>query len=618
MGTKDYICTMKKRQFYILFLFLLYFSAVKAQRSKATLPPSVVIHVKDKENKIMWAFDKEKYKYGLLDDKRNALTPFIFDGHAKFDQGAALVRVGNSQVLLLNNGKFFDLGTDPIFRGSNGTYMTSGDTCYNNKGEIVGWPFEISLFQELNDGYYTRIPPTADCDKVKWITKTGTQIATKGKKWGLVNSKFTAITPFQYDQFLGIGKEKYLFPGQYDQNKVIKWGLIDTLGNKVLECAYKYILPHNDGWILAVDHLGECTYFHESSTIFKSKYLDYVDLSEELVTRFENVFSLRFSGDSIPHMNLGKNNWKLVRNNSDGKLGLYTQNDSIILPMEYEDIDITYLHSNGFLLTKKGGKFNIFDQKIKEIQPHKFDYVEIVSSFHGQHIAVRNENKWGYLTSNGDSVVIPIEYDKLRFSKDFNWIQAQKNGRWGIINNKYKCITPFEYDYIFDRVVFKNFAVGAIDSSGNVIVPCVHDSIKYTSSSNLYIFFKGGKAKIYDFERRKTVPFYFEVSKLDYAWYDKGSGYYMVCLNGKWGCIDEDGEIVIPFEFKALTGFTDGKAHAVWGATRPLPIQNYYCSDSNDSKTYRPYFFSIPTDYMIDLSGRLTCIRGKILKSDGN
>lgn len=602
---------MKKRQFYILFLFLLSFSAVKAQRSKTSLPPSVVIHVKDKENKIIWAFDKEKYKYGLLDDKRNALTPFIFDGHAKFDQGAALVRLGNSQVLLLNNGKFFDLGTDPIFRGADGTYMTSGDTCYNNKGEIVGWPFEISLFQQLNGGYYTPIPPTADCDKVKWITKTGTQIATKGKKWGLVNSKFTAITPFQYDQFLGIGKEKYLFPGQYDQNNVMKWGLIDTLGNKVLECAYQYILPHNDGWILAVDHLGKCTYFHESSTISKSRYLDYFGLVELELEPHRLFNHFRYMNFSFYSMNIENTNWKLMRHGEDGKMGLYTTNDSIILPVEYDDIDITHLQSNGFFFAQKGGKFNIFDQKLRQIQPHKYDQIVIPLSSQGKYIAVQNEKKWGYLTSNGDSVIIPMEYEKLHFDSNYNWIQAKKNGRWGIINEKNECILPFEYDEIFDRMLVKNAARGGVDSVGNVIISCAYDYIWYASSSNLYILFNGGKAKIYDPQRRKTIPFYFETSKLDYVWYDKGSGYYMVCLNGKWGCINDEGEIVIPIEYKALSGFTNGKAHAVHGAIRPLSVRHYYYSDPNHRKTYQPEFSSIPADYMIDLSGRLTCIRGE-------
>ncbi len=560
--------------------------------------------VEDKENKIAWAFHKEKSKYALWDDQGNALTPFIFDSQAKFNNGVAVVWMGSSHVLLRNNGKFTDVGSNPIFQGIDGGYISWGDTCYNYDGEIVKCKGNAAHFSRLFYEENIHDPDFSNFDKIEYRTKTGTRIAMKGKKWGLVNSKFIPISEFLYDTFLWCRKDKYLFAGQRDKNNVIKWGLIDTLGTQVLECKYRYVIPHNDGWILGVDDSGKCTYYHEDFINPDLRYLKFwngeLELEPEL--RFHKIYlqpSYRLNDPYCSEF-IGKTNWKFLKLCSEDKIGLYTTNDSIILPMEYDDFDFTAFHSNSLFFAKKGGKFNIYDKEIKQIQPHIFDQILVSPYLHGRYLAVQNESKWGYLDANG-SRLIPMEYEKLYFDEKYHWIHAKKNGYWGIINDKNECILPFEYDKIYGLFLMKNGAQGLMDLSGKVIVPCLHDQVWYDQQLHISILVNGDKAIIYDMQRNKKIPFYYGAANLDFVWYDKGSGYYMTCMNGKWGCLNEEGELVIPFEFRALSGFVNGKAHAVLGKVKPVSPREFTCSRGTPTL----FFLPAPVDYVIDLSGRM-------------
>lgn len=95
---------------------------------------------------------------------------------------------------------------------------------------------------------------------------------------------------------------------------------------------------------------------------------------------------------------------------------------------------------------------------------------------------VKSENHYGYINEQG-AVQIEVKYDKIN-SFENGLTTAKLNDKFGIIDKNGKIVVPFNLDYS-DMGGFRNGYAsmmdqscwwGAIDTKGNVVVPCEYDS----------------------------------------------------------------------------------------------------------------------------------------------
>lgn len=186
----------------------------------------------------------------------------------------------------------------------------------------------------------------------------------------------------------------------------------------------------------------------------------------------------------------------IIVSNSEQKYGIIDYKGNNILKLEYNGIETTW----PYFTLKKGEFVGLFDIKLLKM-------------------------------------VIPIKYDAFGGCGEYiltesGYLGVAKNGKYGLMDKSEKLITPIKYDWIginmdcelscwdYDRKewISRNIAPIKINEkwgllntiTGKEILPCIYDDIN---------------RKIYN-------PNLFFCKK-----------------NGKWGCINKNGIVIVPFEY---------------------------------------------------------------------
>ena len=132
----------------------------------------------------------------------------------------------------------------------------------------------------------------------------------------------------------------------------------------------------------------------------------------------------------------------------------------------------------------------------------------------------------------------------------------ERYGKYGCIDNKGNIIIPFIYDYIdyfFDGVaaVEKDGKVGYINRQGEIISPCIFRRCDHCCCEYR---FKRGRAIVYLNNQQG---------------YLNTKGELTIARNGKWGCVDKDGNTIISFQYDGVGEWSNGllpvKLNGKWG-----------------------------------------------------
>lgn len=325
----------------------------------------------------------------------------------------------------------------------------------------------------------------------------------------------------------------------------------------------------------------------------------------------------------------------LAYTKDNGKEFYIDRNGKIIISPDYEELD---LFSEGFLRAKKNGKYGFLDTMGSIAVP--FVYEEAGYFYQGLS-AVSKDRKSGFINSTGKEV-IPIMYDAVDNSHIDHIVIVSKNGKWAFFDNHGKQLSEFVYDKVFSgynlnipspsnlsevTTYFKNGAVlvikdkkyeflneqmqpafpknkfdsasvfdtyknaivkrngkyGIIKSNGIAKVPIQYDFAEYFdtnhNSSEYYNARKGKVFHIYNRDLKKigesSEPIYNDFSSSSTVIIFKN-------LQGKYGMTNFKGDVLIPFDYKALQklqsgyflGEKDGKSGIIDGLGKvKVPFQ---------------------------------------------
>jgi hypothetical protein len=147
---------------------------------------------------------------------------------------------------------------------------------------------------------------------------------------------------------------------------------------------------------------------------------------------------------------------------------------------------------------------------------------------------------WGMTGQLGaqEETLIPFEYEYLS-AFYYDWMIAQKKGKYGMINRKNQVVVPFQYDDMLDDVIQgyagfkKGKKWGIINRKGEVSVPFEYDEIT--------------KPKVFG-EWPGSDPYSTE-------WLTEGSlqkNNFLARKDGKYGIISGDGDIILPFDYQEI------------------------------------------------------------------
>lgn len=259
-----------------------------------------------------------------------------------------------------------------------------------------------------------------------------------------------------------------------------------------------------------------------------------------------------------------------------------------------------------------GEKFGFINEQGKELIPTIYD--NLITNFCEAGVMAQKEGKWGFINWQNE-ILLPFQYDFASnpYSNGLIGVNTGgksndkiiSGGKWGFITKEGKIITPPKYDHIgahfIDGLLWVNLGgsidtasnvsggkFGLIDSTGKEVLPITYQSDQlarqtyleakenvqwrpvgkqyalYDKKSNRkisknydkYWNWIEGKAGVSLNERygyidktgKEMIPVVYEDIRLKYSY----TGAF-VKKNGKWGFLNWQGNIVLPFQYDILS-----------------------------------------------------------------
>ena len=292
---------------------------------------------------------------------------------------------------------------------------------------------------------------------------------------------------------------------------------------------------------------------------------------------------------SIPaHLKTGKPQYYSANN-----LAGYILNDSILIPLKYEQLDTRY--SDCMIGREPRKLFGAINKKGETVVP--FEFVTLGQHAPGVLFGWKKDAGYGLMTCSG-KVLVPFEYAKGFVGTDsvfvfaspgkqlivrtldresvkvlmegaFEEISVGKTGRrpyfavkqqglWGIMDYQKRVLVPSIYDQFyqgFDRqlVAVKGGKMGVVDLAGKVQVPLEYETIRGQFRNGLFLFgttVAPGQQRwgLVDSTGRVVAPAgYEQIEQLYYCDWMK------VKKDGKWGILDPNGTLRAPHQFSDIS-----------------------------------------------------------------
>ncbi len=313
----------------------------------------------------------------------------------------------------------------------------------------------------------------------------------KGKKMGVVDNKGEMITPAEW---LSIKNEGEVFKVS-KKNKVTKdveYGYINLKGEELFNPEeYTSVNDVYDGRIVAknLDAGKECAFDLEGNMVVSPKYI-------RLGNFYNNV---------------------AVASEEKGKVGIIDLFGNWVLQPEYSSIG-GFGSMDGikkYCTIGKDGKYGLINQDLKIVVEPKYDQIFDFDDTEGLILVVGSGEKQGVVDAAGNWL-IPAEYDRISIYHKDQYIDLEKQSKYGIADMKGNIIA----DVIYPNLDYE-YGLLCLDTFDGM-------EIKRTDGTTI---FKGQDAKIF-----KDI--------------------ILVSSDGKqWGVINHEGEQILPQEWKIPAQF---------------------------------------------------------------
>lgn len=304
----------------------------------------------------------------------------------------------------------------------------------------------------------------------------------------------------------------------------------------------------------------------------------YVNIEEQ------KQFKVELNSIKEEHEEEDLNELSLVPYISNGKIGFVDeQSMQIVIACIYEE---AFPFVDGLARIRLNGKFGFIDKKGKQIIPcnylSAFDFCEGLA-------AVYQYEGWGFVDIKGREI-IKCQYESVGdFCEGYACVKykgvKEYNGKWECLNNSYGYINQYGHEAFpakfsnahsfHDGLALVEIDNGNvyepakkyffIDRWGDIIIECKYDYVDSfydgfacvglkDSCGNLKIGYIGksgreliGRLYDYDYESAGSIHRFSE-------------GLACVKINGKYGYIDQNGELIIPCEYDFALPFKYGLA----------------------------------------------------------
>lgn len=241
----------------------------------------------------------------------------------------------------------------------------------------------------------------------------------------------------------------------------------------------------------------------------------------------------------------------------DGKWGFISKNGEMQLPCLYED---ALEFSEGLAAVKLNGKYGYIDRAGKEVIPFQYDDAELFSEGMAP---VSNEDKYGFVDRSG-KLVISYQYDESCYQKCFSegLAAVALDGKWGYIDKTGREVIPCEYDFACEfssglACVELDAKVGYINQSGAIVIPIRYSGEMDASFSGNRVCLQDDETEVWSIIDDKGTILK-TLSEYEFVEPFVDGLATVTTLDGKCGCIDTEGQLIIPCEYEMIFLKKDG------------------------------------------------------------
>lgn len=464
-------------------------------------------------------------------------------------------------------------------------------------------------------------------------------------KFGLVNFEGKRITNAEYEEISGLPYKE----GELLVKKDGKFGVINIKGNKLIDIKYDQISV--DGYYTPENNYKFAGYIISTTTDegYRYGYINY-DGKSLLETEYNQL-------SRVIGINDDENAYILCAKN--GQFGVM-KNDEELIPNEYQSIE--YDESNKLFTIEKSKKFGIANLDGKIIVPTEYNQIDIT----GVYLYAQNNQGITVYNNDGTQANIDTNIAILNTSNEMYKIRIDNsNGtKYGVINKEGEQVIEEKYNYI--EYLFDNYFIvsndqsklGVIDDNDNVKIELNNDALQKIEGTNVIQAntTSDDTTKLYSKDMTElcqmtnaNVEFvndYIKISNdTETRYFDKdgkelkntevypNNTLFAKKENDKWGFADKNGNTVVEAKYDKVTefneyGFAGVRLDGKWGVvnsageevlaptytlneeTEPYFIGSYYrvqygfgefyYTDANSSQDQEPETTEPTTDEIVN------------------
>jgi len=339
-------------------------------------------------------------------------------------------------------------------------------------------------------------------------------------------------------------------------------GIVDSTGKVIVEPKYKSIeLPFEDGTVVIEQTEGEYNLMDKQGKLLMAAPSDsWLSFDEFDATEYN--YNSKFE--------------------VKGKTGIINRHGKIVFPAIFDDIKLTSFPD--YLSVKnETGKWGIYSIKNKRIIILcNYESIDPLTTPDNAVIGfdIENNNLNGIIDEQGKILLEPKYSEAIEeytsnelfagYIKYFDKNTPLKMGYWVYDLQKHTLNnSQLKYKIVF----FSNSAPKALvipeDNDRYGLMDCINnkfilepqfDSIWFTGyniqTSQYFIASKGNQYAVCDFNGKYLLPFG-AYDKITSKIYKNNIAIFNVSKNGKWGCINNTGNIIIPIDYESEIDYSD-------------------------------------------------------------
>lgn len=352
--------------------------------------------------------------------------------------------------------------------------------------------------------------------------KEGNLRVEQNGSYGVINIKGTTILEPEYDAIMADGYyeeetkyEKAGFVLRIVTDDGYRFGYADRTGKIVLDTLYNEISR-------LTEIEGEDVYLVTSSN---GRYGLYKNNKEVLANEYTSI-----SFDP-------NNNLLVVQ--KDQTQGVVDLEGNNIVPIDYDSIII----GGKYIDAQKGEETVVFDSEGNNLDTDIVSYNQVSDLA----IVIDKNNNYNIVDSSGNKK-LRENYTYIEYFNN-NYFIVTKDGKTGVIDGNGNIIINLEYDAIqaidgtnvLQAIVTNENRTDIIDSNMNI-----HEGIV-----NANVLKKDNYIKVYSETEMKYYDF--NGNEITYKSLFPNNSVYASQSNGKWGLVDNNGTVVVPYEYDMVT-----------------------------------------------------------------